>query len=108
VGVVPGRDGLKNDLNLITVKKRLEAIKENTVQIKERDGAIERLRDMKARLSTKMVGAAPGQLRNRGSTTASSAPFSRHGNNDARTGSKGDYIFATPDESGHRNRLHHV
>jgi hypothetical protein len=60
VGVVAReRDGLKNDLNLITVKNQLEenAIKEKyEVQIKERDGAIERLRDLKARLSTKMVG----------------------------------------------------
>ena len=53
------RDGLKNDLNLINVKNQLEekAIKEKyEVQIKERDGAITRLWDMKARLSTKMVG----------------------------------------------------
>ena len=60
VGVVAReRDGFKNDLILITVKNQLEekANKEKyEVQIKERDGAIERLRDMKARLSTKMVG----------------------------------------------------
>jgi hypothetical protein len=50
---------LKNDLNLITVKKQLEekAIKEQyALQLRDRDGEIERLRDMKARLSTKMVG----------------------------------------------------
>lgn len=43
------RDGLKNDLNLITVKNQLEekAIKEQYAL---------QLRDMKARLSTKMVG----------------------------------------------------
>ena len=60
VGVVAReRDGLKNDLSLITVKSQLEekAIKEKyELQIKERDGAIESLRNFKARLSTKMVG----------------------------------------------------
>ena len=60
VGVVAReRDGLKNDINLSTMKNQLEekAIKEKyELQIKERDGAIERLKDMKARLSTKMVG----------------------------------------------------
>lgn len=54
VGVVAReRDGLKNDLNLITVKNQLEekAIKEQyALQLRDRDGEIERLRDMKAHL----------------------------------------------------------
>ena len=53
------RDELKNDLNLVVVKKQLEeaAIKEQyALQLRDRDGEIARLRDMKARLSTKMVG----------------------------------------------------
>lgn len=54
VGVVAReRDGLKNDLNLIAVKNQLEekAIKEQYVlQLRDRDGEIERLRDMKAHL----------------------------------------------------------
>ena len=60
VGVVAReRDGLKNDLSLITVKNQLEekAIKEQfALQLRDREGETERLRDMKARLSTKMVG----------------------------------------------------
>jgi hypothetical protein len=58
VGVVAReRDDLKNDLNLIAVKNQLEekAIKEQfALQLRDRDGEIARLRDMKARLSTKM------------------------------------------------------
>jgi len=60
VGVVAReRHGLKNDLNLIAVKKQLEekSIKEQyALQLRDRDGQIARMRDMKARLSTKMVG----------------------------------------------------
>ena len=60
VGVVAReRDALNNDLSLVTVKNQLEekAIKEQyALQLRDRDGEIERLRDMKARLSTKMVG----------------------------------------------------
>jgi hypothetical protein len=60
VGVVAReRHGLKNDLNLIAVKKQLEekSIKEQyALQLRDRNGQIARMRDMKARLSTKMVG----------------------------------------------------
>ena len=107
VGVVAReRDGLKNDLNLITVKSQLEekAIKEKyELQIKERDGAIERLRDMKARLSTKMVGETLEQHCEIEFNRIRAAAFQRahfEKDNDARTGSKGDYIFRDLDESG--------
>ena len=107
VGVVAReRDGLKNDLNLITVKNQLEekAVKEKyEVQIKERDGAIERLRDMKARLSTKMVGETLEQHCEIEFNRIRAAAFQRahfEKDNDARTGSKGDYIFRDSDESG--------
>ena len=100
------RDGLKNDLNLITVKNQLEesATKEKyELQIKERDGAIERLRDMKARLSTKMVGETLEQHCEIEFNRIRAAAFQRahfEKDNDARTGSKGDYIFRDSDESG--------
>ncbi len=65
-------------------------------QLKDRDDAIERLRDMKAKLSTKMVGEtleahcqnAFDQIRHM------AFPHAFFGkDNDASTGSKGDFIF---------------
>jgi hypothetical protein len=107
VGVVAReRDGLKNDLNLITVKNQLEekAIKEQyALQLHDRDGEIERLRDMKARLSTKMVGETLEQHCEIEFNRIRAAAFQRahfEKDNDARTGSKGDYIFRDLDESG--------
>ena len=100
------RDGLKNDLNLVTVKNQLEekAIKEQyALQLRDRDGEIERLRDMKARLSTKMVGETLEQHCEIEFNRIRAAAFQRahfEKDNDARTGSKGDYIFRDSDESG--------
>ena len=72
-------------------------------QIKDRDDAIERLRDMKARLSTKMVGETLEQHCevefNRIRATAFPRAYFEK-DNDARTGSKGDYIFRDVDEAG--------
>ncbi|MES2508972.1 MAG: DUF2130 domain-containing protein [Pseudomonadota bacterium] len=107
VGVVAReRDGLKSDLTLITVKNQLEekAIKEQyALQLRDRDGEIERLRDMKARLSTKMVGETLEQHCEIEFNRIRAAAFQRahfDKDNDARTGSKGDYIFRDSDESG--------
>jgi hypothetical protein len=53
------RDELKNNLKQAGLEKELseKSLKDKyETQIKDRDDAIERLRDMKARLSTKMVG----------------------------------------------------
>ena len=100
------RDGLKNDLTLITVKNQLEekAIKEQyALQLRDRDGEIERLREMKARLSTKMVGETLEQHCEIEFNRIRAAAFQRahfEKDNDARTGSKGDYIFRDSDESG--------
>ncbi len=65
-------------------------------QISDRDQEIERLRDMKARLSTKMVGETLEQhceteFNRIRATAFPNAYFEK--DNDARTGSKGDYIF---------------
>ena len=107
VGVIAReRDGLKNDLNLIAVKNQLEekAIKEQyALQLRDRDGEIARLRDMKARLSTKMVGETLEQhceieFNRIRAAAFQGAHFEK--DNDARTGSKGDYIFRDSDESG--------
>ena len=107
VGVVAReRDDLKNDLNLIAVKNQLEekAIKEQyALQLRDRDGEIARLRDMKARLSTKMVGQTLEQHCEIEFNRIRAAAFQRahfEKDNDARTGSKGDYIFRDSDESG--------
>ncbi|TCL85310.1 hypothetical protein EDF31_105328 [Curtobacterium sp. PhB142] len=66
------------------------------VQIKDRDEQIERLRDLKAKLSTKMIGETLeqhcentfNQIR---ATAFPHAYFEK--DNDARSGSKGDYVF---------------
>lgn len=53
------RDRLKADLEMAKAQKALgeKALQDKyETQIKDRDDAIERLKDMKARLSTKMVG----------------------------------------------------
>jgi hypothetical protein len=72
------------------------------MQIKERDEAINRLLDMKARLSTKMVGETLEQhceteFNRIRATAFPKAYFEK--DNDARSGSKGDYIFREFDDS---------
>ncbi|MBU8923016.1 MAG: DUF2130 domain-containing protein [Bacteroidales bacterium] len=72
-------------------------------QIKDRDDAIERLRDMKARLSTKMVGETLEQHCETEFNRIRATAFPRayfEKDNDARAGSKGDYIFRDSDEAG--------
>lgn len=100
------RDELRNDLNLVVVKKQLEetAIKEQfALQLRDRDGEIARLRDMKARLSTKMVGETLEQHCETEFNRIRATAFPRayfEKDNDARSGSKGDYIFRDADEAG--------
>jgi len=80
------------------------AIKEQfALQLRDREGEIERLRDMKARLSTKMVGETLEQHCEIEFNRIRAAAFQRahfEKDNDARTGSKGDYIFREADEHG--------
>ncbi len=107
VGVVEKeRDELKNGLARAELEKQLaeKALKDKyETQIKDRDEAIERLRDMKARLSTKMVGETLEQHCETEFNRIRATAFPRayfEKDNDARTGSKGDYIFRDLDESG--------
>lgn len=100
------RDELKNGLDRLKLEKQLaeKSLKDKyETQIKDRDDAIERLRDMKARLSTKMVGETLEQHCetefNRIRATAFPRAFFEK-DNDAQTGSKGDYIFRDKDEAG--------
>lgn len=98
------RDGLRNSLERVELEKRLaeKSLKDKyETQIKDRDDAIERLRDMKARLSTKMVGETLEQHCETEFNRIRATAFPRayfEKDNDARTGSKGDYIFRDTDE----------
>ena len=100
------RDQLKSGLERAELEKQLaeKSLKDKyETQIKDRDDAIERLRDMKARLSTKMVGETLEQHCETEFNRIRAMAFPRayfEKDNDARTGSKGDYIFRDNDEAG--------
>jgi len=98
--------GLRNDLERAQLEKKLAetALKDKyETQIKDREGEIERLRDMKARLSTKMVGETLEQHCETEFNRIRATAFTRayfEKDNDARTGSKGDYVFRDSSENG--------
>ena len=105
-GVEKERDDLRRDLEAKDAEQKLleSSLKDKyETQIKDRDDAIERLKDMKAKLSTKMVGETLEQhceieFNKIRATAFPRAYFEK--DNDARTGSKGDYIFREADEGG--------
>ena len=111
------RDSLKNSLvaaqneaklNLETANsraKRSEAALitkyESALKLKEEEN--ERLKDLKSKLSTKMVGETLEQHCQTEFNRIRTAAFPHayfEKDNDARTGSKGDYIFRELDEAG--------
>ena len=100
------RDQLKSGVEKVELEKQLleTALKDKyETQIKDRDETIERLRDMKARLSTKMVGETLEQhceieFNRLRATAFPRAYFEK--DTDIRSGSKGDYIFRDFDEAG--------
>ena len=100
------RDDFKNELNRSKLEKTISEknlAERYEIQIKDRDDAIERLKDMKAKLSTKMVGETLEQhcqieFNRIRATAFPHAYFEK--DNDASGGSKGDYIFRDSDESG--------
>lgn len=100
------RDELRSGLGRVELEKQLaeKSLKDKyETQIRDRDDAIERLRDMKARLSTKMVGETLEQHCETEFNRIRATAFPRayfEKDNDARTGSKGDYIFRDADEAG--------
>jgi hypothetical protein len=104
--VAKERDELKSDVQRVELEKELaeKSLKDKyETQIKDRDDAIERLRDMKARLSTKMVGETLEQHCDTEFNRIRATAFPRayfEKDNDARTGSKGDFIFRDFDEGG--------
>lgn len=100
------REELKNGLARLALEKQLaeQSLKDKyETQLKDRDEAIERLRDMKAKLSTKMVGETLEQHCETEFNRLRSIAFPRayfEKDNDARTGSKGDYIFKDAADDG--------
>ena len=99
-------DRLKNKLENASLEKTNaeNALRDKyKTQIRDRDEAIERLKDMKAKLSTKMVGETLEQhceteFNKLRSTAFPNAYFEK--DNDASSGSKGDYIFKDYDKNG--------
>lgn len=100
------RDELKNGLARITLEKQLAetALRDKyETQLKDRNDAIERLRDMKAKLSTKMIGETLEQHCSIEFDRIRATAFPRayfEKDNDARNGSKGDFIFRDMDDAG--------
>ena len=100
------RDDLKRDLETKEMERALseKSLREKyETQIRDRDDAIERLKDMKAKLSTKMVGETLEQHCEIEFSKIRSAAFPTaffEKDNDAKTGSKGDFIFREADENG--------
>jgi hypothetical protein len=99
------RDKLKRDLEVTETEQKLKesSLKEKyETQIRDRDDQIERLKDLKLKLSTKMVGETLEQhcetefnmIR---ATAFPSAYFEK--DNDASSGSKGDYVFRDSKEA---------
>ncbi|KAF1042351.1 MAG: hypothetical protein GAK35_02778 [Herbaspirillum frisingense] len=100
------RDQLKHGLAQVELEKQLaeKSLRDKyETQLKDRDDAIERLKDLKARLSTKMVGETLEQHCETEFNRIRAMAFPRayfEKDNDARSGSKGDFIFRDADEAG--------
>jgi hypothetical protein len=100
------RDQFKNGLERTQLEKELaeKSLKDKyETQLKDRDSTIERLRDLKSKLSTKMLGETLEQhceieFNRIRATAFPHAYFEK--DNDASSGSKGDYIFREKDAQG--------
>ena len=107
------RDNLTNDLKIKETEKELyeRSIKEQFTNklivkdetIKMKDDEIDRLKDFKQKLSTKMVGESLEQhceveFNKLRATAFQNAHFEK--DNDSRGGSKGDFIYKETDEAG--------
>lgn len=100
------RDNLINDLKVKSTEKELfeKSIKEQyNNQLKLKDEEIDRLKDFKQKLSTKMVGETLEQhceieFNRLRPTAFRNAYFEK--DNDASRGTKGDYIYRESDEDG--------
>ena len=100
------RDDLKRSLDAKDRERELleKSLKERyEIQIKDRDDTIERLKDMKAKLSTKMVGESlehhcEVEFNKIRAGAFPNADFAK--DNDASDGTKGDFIFRESDDDG--------
>ena len=100
------RDEIANELRAKDAEKRLleTSLKEQfATELKSKDEMIAYYKDMKARLSTKMLGETLEQhceieFEKLRATAFHRARFGK--DNDASTGSKGDYIYREDDEAG--------
>ena len=100
------RDSLKHSVEQSALEKQVAEkalMDQYEIRLKDRDDEIERLKDFKAKLSTKMVGETLEQhceieFNRIRATAFPQAYFEK--DNDARSGSKGDYIFKDIDEAG--------
>lgn len=107
------RNDLANSIKLKETEKKLleQSLKEQFSAelqtkdeiIKYKDDEIARVKDMKQRLSTKMLGESLEQhcenaFNNLRATAFPKAYFEK--DNDARTGSKGDFIYRETDDAG--------
>jgi len=101
-----GYQKIKTNLDKVELQKELSerSMKmKYEIQLKERDDVIERLRDMKIKLSTKMVGESleqhcENEFNRLRATAFPNAYFDK--DNDTSFGSKGDYIFRENDNEG--------
>jgi len=97
---------LKNQIELAKKQSQLEknSLKNSyEVQLKLKDEEIAVYKDFKAKLSTKMVGESleqhcENEFNKIRATAFPNATFGK--DNDAKTGSKGDYIYRETDENG--------
>lgn len=100
------RNDLKNSLEKAELEKKLgeQSLKDKfQTQLKDRDDEIERLREMKARLSTKMVGETLEKHCENEFTAirAGAFPNATFGkDNEVVDGTKGDYVFKDKSADG--------
>ena len=107
------RDGLVSEVKIVqaNANQALESLKSNHMEslknkdeiIRHKDEEMSRLKDMKAKLSTKMIGESleihcENEFNKWRALGFSRAYFEK--DNDARSGSKGDYIYREVDEEG--------
>lgn len=100
------RDELAGELKNKDVEKQLlesSLINKYETELKSKDEMIAHYKDMKAKLSTKMIGETlelhcETEFNKLRATGFQNAYFEK--DNDAKTGSKGDYIYRETDESG--------
>lgn len=97
------KDAEKELLQKTLSEKHVNELKEKDIIIKHKDEEIALRKDMKSKLSTKMLGESLEQhceieFNKLRSTAFQKAYFEK--DNDSKTGSKGDFIYRECDESG--------